>query len=471
MAYALAAAAASPMRILVQTPSCVPSAPGYELAGADFDAGAIADLLVRPDIAGVAEVMTMREVIDGDPRAAGIVRAGLDAAKPVNGHARGLTGPSLAAFMSAGITSDHELTSADDLMEKLRAGLTIELRGSHDHLLPEFVAALNALGYLPQTVTLCTDDVFPDDLARAGGLDDVLRRLVRYGMPASWGLRAATLNAATRLGRTDLGLVAAGRRADLVVFEDLEDFRAREVFRDGVPVARNGRLLDDAPAPDTTALHGTMHVPPLSPDNFRVPAPGLAEGSTVRVAVVERPRFTRWGEAEARVENGVLVPPEGATLIAVVHRHGRAEPAPRVGYLMGWGTWRGAFATSVSHDAHNLTVFGADPRDMAAAANAVVEAGGGLAVAGGGVAVETLALPLAGLVSDAPLADIAEGFARVRAAMDGLVDWAPPYLVFKACFGATLACNAGPHQTDLGVADAAEGRLLASPILQPAAPA
>lgn len=463
---ALAASAGLPLRYAVLAPSCVPSAPGLELAGADFGPEEIAALLARPGIVGIAEVMNMRGVIAGEPRMSGIVQAGLAAGKPVCGHARGLTGPDLAAFMAAGVTSDHELTSAADLMEKLRAGLSIELRGSHDHLLPEFVVTLNTLGHLPQTVTLCTDDVFPDDLAKAGGLDDVVRRLVRYGLKPEWALQAATLNGARRLGREDLGLIAAGRRADLVVFADLENFAARQVIVSGKVVARDGQMLAE-PRSETLSnslsdLRGSMKISQLISDDFRV----AAAGSRVKLATIDRPRFTRWGTVEADVRGGFVVPPEETTLIAVAHRHGRADSRPRVGFLREWGRWNGAFATTVSHDSHNLTVFGGSAEDLATAANAVIAAGGGMAVASSGKVLAVLPLPLSGLVSDAPQADVAEGFARIRAAMDEVVTWQPPYLVFKACFGATLACNAGPHQTDRGIADVETGRVLESPVLQ-----
>ncbi|KPF45582.1 adenine deaminase [Rhizobium sp. AAP43] len=460
--FAADAASTLPLRVRLLAPSCVPSAPGLELNGADFDATVMAELLSWPEIGGVAEVMNMRGVIERDPRMSAIVQAGLTSGKPICGHARGLKDGDLAAFMAAGISSDHELVSGEDLLSKLRAGLTIELRGSHDHLLPDFVVELNRLGHLPQTVTLCTDDVFPDDLLHGGGLDDVVRRLVRYGLKPEWALRAATLNAAQRLGRADLGLIAAGRRADIVVFDDLADLRARIVFANGVAVAEGGRMRCDIAAADTSALTGSMKIEPLTAEDFRIPS----REDTVTVATIDQPRFTRWGEAQADVRDGFVVPPEGATLIAVAHRHGRADSRPRVGFLRVWGNWRGAFATTVSHDSHNLTVFGSDPADMAAAANAVIAAGGGMAVASTGKVDALLPLPLSGLVSEAPLSEVAKDFSRIRAVMDEIVDWEPPYLVFKACFGATLACNIGPHQTDRGIADVVTGMLLETPILK-----
>ncbi|ANK75375.1 adenosine deaminase (plasmid) [Ensifer adhaerens] len=451
-----------PLRTVLLAPSSVPSAPGLELAGADFDADVIADILSWPEIGGIAEMMNMRGVIDGEARITGIVQAGLAAGKPVNGHARSLAGSDLQAFVTAGVSSDHELVSGDDLLAKLRAGLSIELRGSHDHLLPEFVKTIKALGHLPQTVTLCTDDVFPDDLAHAGGLDDVVRRLVRYGLPAEWALRAATLNGAVRQGRHDLGLVAPGRRADIVIFEDLADFRARTVIVDGKSIADAGRMIEPLCGIAAETLHGTMKIAPLSENDFRIPA----DGTKVRVATIDRPRFTQWGDAVAAVEGGFVVPPEGTTLIAVAHRHGRADSRPAVGLLSSWGAWRGAFATTVSHDSHNLTVFGGNAQDMAVAANAVIAAGGGMAAVSGGKVDALLPLPLAGLVSEEPLEEVADSFAALREAVGRIVDWQPPYLVFKACFGATLACNAGPHQTDRGIADVATGKVMESPILE-----
>jgi adenine deaminase len=459
--WAVEATRPLPLRVITLAPSCVPSAPGLELAGADFDGGVIADILSWPEIGGVAEVMNMRGVIDGDPHMTDIVNAGLASNKMVAGHARGLEGADLNAFMAAGVTSDHELTSGEDFLSKLSAGLTIELRGSHDHLLTQFVAVINQLGHMPQTITLCTDDVFPDELYHDGGLDDVVRRLVRDGLRPEWALRAATLNAAMRLQRPDLGLIAAGRRADIVIFGDLQNFHARQVIANGKIVASAGAPAFSAQRFDPQPLRHSVKLEPFGENAFRVPA----QGDSVRIATIDRPRFTAWGERMADVEDGFVVPPAGTAMISVVHRHGRADSRPRVGFLTGWGEWRGAFCTTVSHDSHNLTVFGGNARDMALAANAVIAAGGGMAVASNGQIDSVLPLPLSGLVTDAPLKDVAAGFRAIRKAMEQVVDWQPPYLVFKACFGATLACNIGPHQTDRGIADVTTGLLLESPVL------
>ncbi len=454
MEHVLEEAARSPLRILVLAPSCVPSAPGYETSGADFTPDVIAGLLRQPGIAGLAEVMDMSGVIRRENRLSGIVQTGLESGKLVCGHARGLSGRQLQAYAAAGIGSDHELTSSADMLEKLRAGLTIELRGSHPYLLPEIAQALQNLPACPPTLTLCTDDVFPDDLLDRGGLNEVLRLLVLHGLEPLRALQAATLNASIRLGRPDLGLVAPGRRADLVLLRDLESFEAARVLCNGQPPE-----FDRSPCRSfgATAWPGSPR-----PSDFEI----AARGPIARVATIDQPRFTKLGERRVTVVDGHLAPPDDVTRIAVLHRKPNAGGRPRVGFLTGWGSWNGAFATTVSHDSHNLTVFGNNCDDMAQAANALIQSGGGMAVVQGGKTIAALPLPVAGLVSEEPLATVAAGFREVRAAMDNVVGWEPPYLVFKALVGATLACNPGPHQTDLGIADPAAAMLLASPLLE-----
>ncbi|TPW31022.1 adenine deaminase [Martelella alba] len=460
--WAIDAIRALPLRAIILAPSCVPSAPGLELAGADIDGKAMAEMLAWPEIGGIAEMMNMEDVIARHPRMSAIMQAGLAAGKPVFGHARGLEGGRLAAFMAAGVSSDHELTSAADFLEKLRAGLSVELRGSHPYLLPEIVDALKGLPNWPSTMTLATDDVFPDDLVREGGLDALIGKLTALGMKPEQALQAATLNAAHRLSRPDLGLIAAGRRADIVLFEDLTAFSARTVIANGTVVAANGKTLAACPDVKTELLTGSVKVPKLTPGDFKL----KAEGSRVEIATIDKPRFTQWGKMEARVENGVIVKPDETTLISVIHRHGRAAAVPRTGFLRFWGRWNGALATTISHDSHNLTVFGGNEEDMAIAANALIEAGGGMAIASQGKLTALLALPLSGLVSDRPLEEVAHDFAALREAAGAVVEWQPPYLTFKATVGATLACNAGPHQTDQGISDVVAGTLLKDPVLR-----
>jgi adenine deaminase len=459
--YAIEAARNLPLRVLTLAPTCVPSAPGFEASGADFGPDTLADLLARDEIHGAAELMTMQPLLDEDPRVTGIVNAGLASGKRVCGHARGLKGRDLMAYAAAGVETDHELTSAADLMARLEAGMTVELRGSHGHLLPEFTEALLKIGHLPQTVTLCTDDVFPDELHSQGGLDHVLRRLIEHGLPVDWVYRAATLNAATRIGRSDLGVIAPGKRADIIILDDLEHVVAHAVVADGKLVSQ-GNHLTTAPeeiAPPT-ALTSSVKIQEIRARDFEIKASGAA----VRIATLSKPRFPEWGERVVSTHDGMLVLPDDMIRMAIINRYGRNTPA-RVAFLENWGAWRGAFATTVSHDSHNLTVFGRDPEDMAIAANAVRLAGGGLCAVAQQKIVAQVDLPLAGLVSEARVEKVASGFATIRKVMDEIVDWQPPYLVLKALFGASLVCNAGPRLSDVGIVDVFEGKLLGSPVL------
>lgn len=196
-------------------------------------------------------------------------------------------------------------------------------------MLPGAVQALLALSVIPQSLTLCTDDVFPDDLVAEGGMLALLRRLIAHGLPPVQALRAATLNAATRIGRRDLGLVAPGRRADFFVASDLEQLEIRDVFASGRQVARDGEICIDINAGPTALPAPTMHVPPLRQDQFRLTVSGSA--TRVRVRTVDKPRFTEWGEMELEVRDGAAVLPAEATLMAVIHRHGRAQAVPALG--------------------------------------------------------------------------------------------------------------------------------------------
>jgi adenine deaminase len=457
--WALEAARGLPLRILTLAPSCVPSAPGIERAGAEFNLHEMQEMLSWPGIAGVAEVMDMRGVLNRSPKMRSIVDAGLASGKLVCGHARDLKGAEIQGFAAAGIGSDHEITSGEDLLEKLRAGFTIELRGSHDYVLPGVVAALKTLPQMPQTLTLCTDDVFPDDLVAVGGVIDVIRRLVGYGMDAQDALRAATLNAAMRLGRADLGLVAAGRRADLIVLSDLRDFDLLHVFASGTEVATAGRLTTPLPPAAAPRFLDTVKVTPFTAEDFTLRAPPNLIGRTeAEINTVFRPRFTEWrtGTVTLTPEGKVELPAD-MLIMAVVHRHGLAEARPVLGVLTGWGNWQGAIASTISHDSHNLTVFGRTPADLAAAANALIATQGGLAVAQHGVVTASLPLPVCGLLSDAPAIEVAQGFAALKAASDRVADWAPPQRSFKSLTGASLACNPGPHVTDIGLSDGTTG--------------
>lgn len=449
--YAVAATRNLPLRFIVQASSCVPAAPGLEISGADFKADEIRKLMSWPDVAGLAEVMDMRAVLEAQPRMMAILEAANASGKIIEGHARELTGPGLMAYLSAGISADHEIGSGADALEKLRAGFTVEIRGSHDNVLPGVVEALNSLPVIPTSLTVCTDDVFPDYLVEHGGINDVLRRLIRYGLDPLQAIRCATINNAIRLRRDDLGLVAAGRRADLVVLSDLREVKIESVYANGRHVAKGGRMIEPVPAYEPP-LDDTMKVATLSADDFRVRVPEVSNGRAV-LQTIKGARFNSWSEVEVEVRDGFAIVPPDLSVMAIVHRHGRNDPKPQVAIIEGWERWRGAFATSYSHDSHNLIVYGHDAAEMALAANTVIGMKGGTAVVKDGKVAASLAYPVAGMLSlDGP-EEVARAHKRIVEVAGEICTWQLPYRTFKALSGQSLACNPGPHLTDLGLTD------------------
>jgi adenine deaminase len=456
--WAVEASRGLKLRVLVTAPSCVPSAPGLEVAGAAFGPAEIAEMLAWPEVHGVSEVMDMAGVLSGSARMEGIVAAGLASGKNVNGHARDLAGPGLQAYAAAGVTSDHEIMTGEDLLAKLRAGLTVELRGSHDAVLPGSVAAILSLPRLPTTLVACTDDIMPDDLVAQGGLRDTLARLVLRGMNPIDAIRMATLNAALRLKRDDFGLIAAGRRAEITVLSDLDAISVARVYVGGELVAVDGLMLAAPTRSFAGAPRDTMKLAPLDTDAFQLRVNGVADGIAC-LPVVGGVRIVQWAETNVVVQDGVAELPPGHCLVSVVHRHGLRDATPMVCLANGWGEPRGAIATTILHDSHNLLVLGRDPADMAAAANALIACGGGMAVAAGGAVQAVLPLPIAGLLAETPPAVTAANFATLRAAADAIIDWLPPHRLFRAVVGQALACNPGPHPTDLGITDGATGEV------------
>lgn len=456
--WAVDAAKDLPLRVLTVAPSCVPSAPGLEVGGAEFGPDELAELLAWPEVHGVAEVMDMAGVLAGSTRMEGIVAAGMASGKNVNGHARDLAGTKLQAYAAAGVTSDHEIMGGEDLLDKLRAGLTVELRGSHDAVLPGAISAIKSLPAMPSTLVACTDDILPDELVAKGGLRDTLGRFVQRGLDPVAAIRMVTLNSALRLKRDDIGLVAAGRRAEIVVLSDLAGIVVSRVYVGGKLVAADGALLVPPERRFEGAPIGTVKLDPLPAEAFRLRVKDVRDG-TVRLPVVGGVRVVHWAETEVVVRHGVAELPDGHCLIAVSHRHGRRDPAPMVCLGNGWGEPRGAIATTILHDSHNLLVLGRDPADMAAAVNAVIGCGGGMAVAAGGRVTALFELPIAGLLATTEPRHTAADFAALRAAADAIIDWAPPYRVFRAITGLSLACNPGPHPTDLGITDGGTGAI------------
>jgi adenine deaminase len=406
--YMLRASEGLPLRVYVTVPSSVPSVPEIETAGATFDAGDVAEMLGWPRVVGVAELMDYVGMVRQTPRTAAIAEAGLAAGKMLEGHAPLLGGRELAAYLAAGVDSDHESRDWPEIVEKLRAGMWIYCReNTFRRMAAGLARALKEIPH-PWNVAVCTDDIDPADLLERGHMDRGVRVLIAQGVDPALAIRFATLNGATRYGLRDLGAIAPGKLADIVLVDSLHDLRARVVLAGGRVVARDGALVADVADPAPPPDENSVRIRPLTEDSFRLRRPGAAGAQEVRLIEIDANRTTRIATATLPFAGGELqLPlPEGVLLLSVVPRHGQAHP-PSLTLLRGLGLTAGALATTVAHDSHNLIVAGRTPEEMLAAARAVAEMGGGAALVRGGELLARVRLPVAGLMSAEPVEVVA----------------------------------------------------------------
>jgi len=450
--YMLRASEGLPLRVYVTVPSCVPAVPGLETAGATFDAADIAAMLSWPRVVGVAELMDYPGVVRGEARMTAIVVAGRASGKALEGHAPLLTGRELAAYLAAGVDSDHEARGPAEMVEKLRAGMWVYGRENTFRHTAGFLATALREIPAPWNVALCTDDIDPADLLVRGHMDRGVRALIAGGVDAALAIRFATLNGATRYGLHDLGAIAPGKRADLVLVASLAEFRAVVVLAGGQVVARDGRLTADFPDPAPPPLDNTVRIGALDPAAFS-PHISNAEGDvTLHCIEIDAQRTTTLGKITLRFTSGQLTGPlpEGVTLLSVVPRHGQNHP-PSLAVLRGLPLTHGALATTVAHDSHNLIVAGKTPTEMVVAAQAVAAMGGGAALVVGNVVIARMQLPVAGLMSAAPIAGIAAEVRDFNEQARALgLSGASPVLAISS-----LALPVAPfiRLTDLGVVD------------------
>jgi adenine deaminase len=380
-----------PLEVFLMAPSCVPASP-FESPREAVTPEQIAQLLDHPRVLGVAEMMNYPGVVAGDPGEL----AKLARADHVDGHAPGLRGRALNAYVAAGIRSDHESTTAEEALEKRRLGMWVMLReASIARNLADLLPLVREHG--PERCLFCTDDREPAFLVDEGHLDQMLRKAVANGVTAEEALVMATLNPATYHRLWRLGGIGPGYQADLVVLEDLVDFPARLVLKRGTsPVYR------ELAVPEWVVR--TVNPAPVSASSFRVPA--LRETMQV-IGLVPMQLLTTAERLEPAVRDGDTVADPGRDLvkIAVVERH-HASGRVGVAFATKVGLRRGAYASTVAHDAHNIVVMGVDDEDMAVCVRRLAELGGGIVVAEGGRVVDELPLPVAGLMSDRPLLEV-----------------------------------------------------------------
>ncbi len=406
--YILEMAKYGPISVYVMVPSCVP-ATDMGTSGARLNSYDMAPLLSDPWVLGMGEMMNFPGVVHGDPD----VMAKLEAFRnaPLDGHAPGLSGKALQAYVATGISSDHESTTVEEAAEKLRLGMMVYLReATNAHNLVDLLPLVNEKNV--HRLAFCTDDRHPPDLLDEGTIDFMIRTAVEHGVDPLLAIRMATLNPAVHYGLHDKGAIAPGRRADMVIFDSLEEIRPRIVFRGGKLVVRDGEMVPWPPHPRKVSLRSSMNIRWDQVD-FRIPN----GGDRIRViGVVPDQLVTEHLVMDAAVEGGFAVADVSRDVLkmAVIERH-QATGNVGKGFVHGIGLKRGAIASSVAHDAHNLVVIGADDRSMWTAAHAVADMMGGLAVADGEKILATLPLPIAGLMSTLPAEE-------VRERMDELLD-------------------------------------------------
>lgn len=411
--------------------SCVPSC-HLETSGARLEAADLEPLFDDDRVVALAEMMNFPGAVLGDPKVLAKINLGL-ARRIVDGHAPGLGGRWLQAYAAAGVSSDHECTRLEEAREKLRAGIRIFIRQGS--------AARNLEALLPLVTDatrsrfcFCTDDRHPADLKNEGHIDHVVRLAIARGLDPVAAITIGSFNTAQHYRVRDRGAVAPGYFADLILFDDLEDLRPRQVYFEGTLVSENGKYLGAAIDPRAAAKKfppSAVRLPPtLSEASFRLPLPHspLPTPHSLRVRVIgmdPHQLVTEHLVMEAKVEGGAIVSDVARDVLkmAVIERH-RGAGNVGLGFVKGFGLKRGAIASTVGHDAHNLAVVGTNDADMLAAAHALAQRGGGQCAVEGGRVLALLPLPIAGLMSDQPAETL---IAQQHALLDATKQLACPH--------------------------------------------
>jgi adenine deaminase len=416
--FMLASSKYAPIHVYVMLSSCVPAS-HLEGSGAELSAVDLAPLMADEWVLGLAEVMNYPGVIHAESAVLDKIRMARNGR--VDGHAPGVTGRDLIAYLASGVQTDHESTSLAEAQEKLRLGVSIMIReGSparnFDALIP-LVTPANADRFM-----FCTDDKDVDDLLEEGHIDCMVRRAIQAGVEPAIAVRIASYNAAKHFGLTQVGAICPGYHAAITILEDLESCRPSRVYQAGRLVALDGRCVYEPPAKvHEPVLRSTINVQWLEVEQFRVP---VGKGGRHRVHVIDTipdQIHTKRSVEELPVADGCIVPDPGRDIakIAVIERH-RASGKTGIGFLRGFGLKRGAIASSVAHDSHNLIVAGTNDADMFAAALQLVKIRGGLCAVRDGEVLAEVPLPIAGLLSDRPAEELREQIRSLRAAVEEL---------------------------------------------------
>ncbi len=414
-----------PINVFTQMPSCAPSAPGLETTGFEISADDVAEAMAWPGIIGLGEMMNFPGVVNGDPQMLAEIAATQNAGKTVGGHyASPNLGPAFHAYAAGGPADDHEGTCEADAIARTRQGMRHMMRlGSAWYDVESQITAVTEKGLDPRGFILCTDDSHSGTIVNEGHMNRVVRHAIECGCDPLIALQMATINTATHFGlERELGSIAPGRRADVILTSDLKTLPIEHVIARGQTVARMGICEVECPHLDWPRhARSTVHMGPAkSADAFKIGAPHGANSVRANViGVVENQAPTKALKADLPVTNGLVETTGDICQIALVERH-RATGGVVNGFVSGFGySGKMAMASTVAHDSHHMIVVGTDREMMAAAANRLSSVGGGISVWKDGAELALVELPIAGLMSDEPAKDVArKADQMVRAMQD-----------------------------------------------------
>lgn len=397
-----------PLRVYIMLPTCVP-ATNSETSGFELESYDLSLLMNDESVLGMAEMMNFPGVLNCDNSVMAKINLGQGKHKKIDGHAPGLTGKDLCGYVAAGVMSDHECTNPKEAAEKLGLGMYVMIReGSAAKDLKPLIPILK--GKNTRRCIFVTDDRHPTDLK--GHINDMVRRCVEAGVNPITAIKVASLNTAEYFGLNNLGAVAPGYNADILIFDNLKDFKPQMVLKNGEIVAENGEILVDLEHKVIPKLRGSVNVKWIENEDFKIPA--KSDRAKV-IEVIPRSLLTKGiisnikvkdGYAEADVENDILK-------AVVLERH-RATGNIGKGFIKGFGLKSGAIASTVAHDSHNMIVVGTNDEDMKIAATELVKTQGGKVVVNNGEILSILPLPIAGLMSDKPFEKVLEGCKELK---------------------------------------------------------
>jgi adenine deaminase len=402
--YVLESGRSLPLTTYVTLPSCVPAS-SYESPNRALTAEDLLPLLEDDHVLGLAEMMNMPGVLNGDQQVLAKIVAAYRNGLVVDGHAPGLNGLDLCAYVTAGVMSDHECTTVEEARQRIRLGMWLMIReGSAARNLDTLLPLVKELH--PPRVFFVTDDRDPQDLTTRGHIDSMVRRAIESGLNPVEAVRLASFNTAQYFRLYERGAVAPNFIADLVVLDDLNTFKVESVYKEGKLIAQDGRLLVDAPTLSFTGVTGTVHIGDIAKEKLRISGkPGLIEVVGIELGQIT----TRHLQEEASVRDGEIVadPDRDLLKLVVIERH-HATGNIGLGIVKGFGLRRGALASSVAHDAHNLVIAGVDDGDILQAARVLEEMGGGFACVAEGEVLAKVPLPYGGLISPLPVAELVQ---------------------------------------------------------------